>query len=228
MARLNGSEPASTGGAARGRHLERDARAALTSGTEAAGGSSAWGAGAELRISPAAGAAAAEALVVDLADLEAGRVVVDGVPQDAKLEPLKPPRARLTTSEATHDVLMLPVPDARRSAAGIERLEVVVDGWRVELDVEPEARARLRERATRARGDRAGGGPVELRAIIPGRIVSVDVAQGDTVEAGQRVLVVEAMKMQNELRAPRGGTVGRLDVGAGRTVELGDLLLVIE
>jgi biotin carboxyl carrier protein len=107
-------------------------------------------------------------------------------------------------------------------------VEVVVDGWRFEVDLEGEDRARLRERATRARGDRVRGGPLELRAIIPGRVVSVDVADGDVVEAGQRVLVVEAMKMQNELRAPRAGTIGRLAVGAGQTVELGDLLLAVE
>jgi biotin carboxyl carrier protein len=58
--------------------------------------------------------------------------------------------------------------------------------------------------------------------------VSVDVAEGDAVDAGGRLLVVEAMKMQNELRSPRSGTVGRVAVGPGQTVELGDLLLVVE
>ena len=72
------------------------------------------------------------------------------------------------------------------------------------------------------------GGPVELRAIIPGRVLSVDVADGDTVAAGQRVLVVEAMKMQNELKAPRAGTIRGVAVGPGQTIELGDLLLVVE
>jgi glutaconyl-CoA decarboxylase len=53
------------------------------------------------------------------------------------------------------------------------------------------------------------------------------VVAGDAVTAGQQLLVVEAMKMQNELRAPRDGTVERVAVGAGRTIEVGDLLLVI-
>jgi biotin carboxyl carrier protein len=157
-----------------------------------------------------------------------GQPIVDGAQEEVRLEAARAPRARLRTASGVHDVLLLPLPDARRSAAGIERVEVVVDGWRFEVDLESEDRARLRERATRAKGDRARGGPLELRAIIPGRVVSVDVAHGDTVEAGQRVLVVEAMKMQNELRAPRAGTIGRLAVGAGQTVELGDLLLVVE
>jgi biotin carboxyl carrier protein len=154
--------------------------------------------------------------------------LVDGALEEASLKPMGPPRARLATRAGRHDVLVLPLPDARRATAGVQRLEIVVDGWRFELDVQAEARARLRERATRAQGDRARGGPFELRAIIPGRVISVDVAEGDAVEAGQRVLVVEAMKMQNELRAPRAGTIGRLGVGPGQTVELGDLLLVVE
>jgi acetyl/propionyl-CoA carboxylase alpha subunit len=157
-----------------------------------------------------------------------GVVTIDGEPQRAGLAPGEPPRARLEAEDGNHDILLIELPDPRRTAGGVRRLEVVVDGWRFEIDVESEARARLRERATSTRGDTSKGGPVELRAIIPGRVVSVDVAEGDTVDAGGRLLVVEAMKMQNELRSPRGGTVGRVAVGAGQTVELGDLLMVVE
>jgi biotin carboxyl carrier protein len=157
-----------------------------------------------------------------------GRANVDGTLEAASLTVHEPPRARLTTHAGSHDVLLLPVPDPARAAAGVQRLEVVLDGWRFEVDLEPEARAALRDRATRAKGDQVRGGPLELRAIIPGRVLSVDVADGDTVEAGQRVLVVEAMKMQNELRSPRAGTVTGISVGPGQTVELGDVLLVVE
>ena len=157
-----------------------------------------------------------------------GRAEVDGSAEAATLLAFEPPRARLTTDAGAHDVLLLPSPDAARAATGIQRLEVVLDGWRFEVDLEPEARAALRDRATRDGGDEAKGGPAELRAIIPGRVVSVDVADGDAVEAGQRVLVVEAMKMQNELRAPRAGTVRTIGVGPGQTVDLGDVLLVVE
>ncbi len=111
---------------------------------------------------------------------------------------------------------------------GRQEVEVVVDGWRFELLVEDEARAALRERASRdPTAGGAAGGPLEIRAIIPGRIASVAVAPGDTVEAGQTLLAVEAMKMQNELRAPRAGTVTRVPLGAGSTVELGDVLVVL-
>ena len=64
-------------------------------------------------------------------------------------------------------------------------------------------------------------------AAIPGRVASVAVVAGDKIAAGATILVVEAMKMQNELRAPRAGRVERVAVGAGDTIELGDLLAVI-
>jgi biotin carboxyl carrier protein len=112
---------------------------------------------------------------------------------------------------------------------GRRTIEVVVDGWRFESIVEDAERAELRARAARDRGAIAGaGGPLEIRAIIPGRVASVAVSPGDRVEAGQTLLAVEAMKMQNELRAPRSGTVARVPTTAGATVELGDVLVVIE
>ena len=111
---------------------------------------------------------------------------------------------------------------------GRTRVEVVVDGWRFEFTVEDDARATLRERASRERasGD-ASGGPLEIRAIIPGRVVAVSVVVGDVVEAGQKLLTVEAMKMQNELQAPRAGTVTRLPASVGDTVDLGDVMVVL-
>jgi biotin carboxyl carrier protein len=113
--------------------------------------------------------------------------------------------------------------------AGRQPVEVVVDGWRFEFVVEDDARADLRERASRDRASHVGAGePLEIRAIIPGRIASVAVAPGDAVELGQPLLAVEAMKMQNELRAPRAGSVARVVATAGATVELGDLLIVLE
>lgn len=114
-------------------------------------------------------------------------------------------------------------PGGRRS------VEIVVDGWRFEFMVEDEERGALRDRATRDRGTTAPAGEaLEIRAIIPGRIASVAVTPGDTVEIGQTLLAVEAMKMQNELRAPRPGTVLRVPATIGATVELGDVLVILE
>jgi biotin carboxyl carrier protein len=119
-------------------------------------------------------------------------------------------------------------PAARPDRTGIDRREVLVDGWRFEVEVEPAARAALREKARRGRSEAGQDGPVEVRAIIPGVVVAVSVAAGDQVSAGQQLLVLEAMKMQNELRSPRDGVVGRLAVGERQTIDVGDLLAVIE
>jgi biotin carboxyl carrier protein len=110
---------------------------------------------------------------------------------------------------------------------GVIRREVVVEGWRFEVEIEDERHARLRERGRRDPEGGSHGAPTELRAIIPGVVLSIAVAAGDEVDAGQPLLVVEAMKMQNELRSPRKGRVETVAVGAGNTVELGELLLVL-
>lgn len=72
------------------------------------------------------------------------------------------------------------------------------------------------------------GGNGTLTAPMQGTIVKVSVAVGDTVEAGQSVLVLEAMKMENHIKAEQGGTVKNIVVGAGDTVSAGDTLIVIE
>lgn len=110
----------------------------------------------------------------------------------------------------------------------VRGVEVVVGGWRFELEVEDAHQAALRAKARRRTTDVASREPVEVRAIIPGRVVSVDVGVGDEVEAGGHLLVLEAMKMQNELQAPADGRVVRVAVTAGLTVDRGDVLVVIE
>jgi biotin carboxyl carrier protein len=63
---------------------------------------------------------------------------------------------------------------------------------------------------------------------MPGKILRTLVAAGSPVEAGQGLVVMEAMKMENELRAPRAGTVRAVHVQEGQTVETGTLLAVVE
>ena len=116
---------------------------------------------------------------------------------------------------------------SRPATRGSTPVEVVIAGWRFELEVQDAHLADLRARATGDRTSAAHHGPTAVRAIIPGRVVSVAVTPGDTVAAGQRLLAVEAMKMENELRAPRDGVVERVEVSVGQTVELGDSLVVI-
>ena len=77
-------------------------------------------------------------------------------------------------------------------------------------------------------GAGAGTGPQRLTAPMPGKVVRVLVKAGDQVAARQPVVVVEAMKMENELRAGRGGTVAEVLVREGISVDAGALLLVIQ
>ncbi|HEX8285029.1 MAG TPA: biotin/lipoyl-containing protein [Pyrinomonadaceae bacterium] len=72
------------------------------------------------------------------------------------------------------------------------------------------------------------GGRAQIKAPMPGKVVRVLVEAGQTVEAGQPVVVVEAMKMQNELKSPRAGAVAELRAEVGSTVNAGDVLAVIE
>jgi biotin carboxyl carrier protein len=71
-------------------------------------------------------------------------------------------------------------------------------------------------------------GPSEIVASMPGKVVRVLVAEGAEVEAGAGILVVEAMKMQNELKSPRAGVVISVGVAPGDTVNAGDVLAVLE
>jgi acetyl/propionyl-CoA carboxylase alpha subunit len=71
-------------------------------------------------------------------------------------------------------------------------------------------------------------GPVELRAQMPGKIIKLLAEVGSTVTAGQGLIVVEAMKMQNEVKAPKDGTLTRIHVAEGATVGAGEALLVVE
>jgi biotin carboxyl carrier protein len=81
-------------------------------------------------------------------------------------------------------------------------------------------------------GRRGGGvgvdGPRPVKAPMPGRVVRVLVNDGQEVEEGAAIVVIEAMKMQNELRSPKRGRVVRVMVGVGDAVGAGDVLAVVE
>jgi biotin carboxyl carrier protein len=72
------------------------------------------------------------------------------------------------------------------------------------------------------------GGRAQVKAPMPGKVVRVLVEAGQVVEAGQGLVVVEAMKMQNELKSPKSGTVSEVRAAAGSTVNAGDVLVVVE
>ena len=80
----------------------------------------------------------------------------------------------------------------------------------------------------RRRRHAAADGPVTLKASMPGRVVRVLVAKGETVAAHQAVIVIEAMKMQNELKSPKEGRIADLRVAPGDTVASGETLAIID
>jgi biotin carboxyl carrier protein len=92
------------------------------------------------------------------------------------------------------------------------------------LEIELKDAARGEGAAPRA----SAVGPVRVGAPMPGKVVRVLVEPGQEVRAGQGLVVVEAMKMENELRAPRAGRVAEVHALEGRAVETGALLAVVE
>jgi biotin carboxyl carrier protein len=143
-------------------------------------------------------------------------------------DPSGPEDPRAKPDPATDQAEIRPVrPSASERAAGQARFEVTVDGWVFQVRVESALQAELRDRAGRAAAAAHPHVRQVVRAQIPGRVVRLWVAVGQSVEAGERLLAVEAMKMENEVRAPRAGTVESIAVTLGGTVELGDELATI-
>jgi biotin carboxyl carrier protein len=83
----------------------------------------------------------------------------------------------------------------------------------------------LRSRKASAQDDK---GPRKVVAPMPGRVVRLLVAEQSEVEAGQGILVVEAMKMQNEIKSPKKGIVKKITTTAGAAVNAGDVLAIVE
>lgn len=148
------------------------------------------------------------------------RLHVDGIAEAFHRDPseLEPPTQRLPEVRVSPRT-------ADDRAAGIRCYETTVDGWVLEVRVEDEPRALLREKAGQGAGGAGRRGSDTIRAQIPGRVVRLWVSEGDTVEAGQRLLAIEAMKMENEVRAPHAGTVEHIAVEPGSSIELRDELL---
>ena len=71
-------------------------------------------------------------------------------------------------------------------------------------------------------------GPRKLTAPMPGKVVRILAAEGSEIEAGAGVVVVEAMKMQNEVKSPKRGTIQKISVIAGEAVNAGDVLAIVE
>jgi len=161
---------------------------------------------------------------------------LDGAEHELEVEELDGGRCRIRLGENQFEV------DVRK--VGPASFSVLAGGRSFDFELHQEgdqvmvasrdgsSRVSLIDRSRRASAGagkrREVGGRAELKAMMPGRVINVLVAAGDQVEAGQGVLIIEAMKMENELKAPKPGKVIEVKVTAGQTVEKGELLLVIE
>jgi biotin carboxyl carrier protein len=117
----------------------------------------------------------------------------------------------------------------------------LIEGKSYEVSVEPDgdgyhvrhgAASKVVRFADPSRGARDGfgatKGPENVTSVMPGKVVRVLVAEGDEVGAGQGLVVVEAMKMENEVASPKEGTVSSVKVEPGQAVETGAVLVVVE
>jgi biotin carboxyl carrier protein len=100
-------------------------------------------------------------------------------------------------------------------------LVVSIDGYHFQIAI------RDPRQWSRAKAGQNGAGVQTIASPMPGKVVRVLVAQGDEVEAGQGVVVVEAMKMQNEMKADRSGKVLSVAAKEGATVSAGDILATV-
>jgi biotin carboxyl carrier protein len=99
---------------------------------------------------------------------------------------------------------------------GEEDWDVLLRGRQYQVKVEDEREKRLRAAGG---GGVAEGGEFHLKAPMPGLVVTILVEEGQAVKKGQVMLILESMKMQNELKSPRDGVIGRIRVKAGESVE---------
>jgi biotin carboxyl carrier protein len=167
----------------------------------------------EVQLSGAGGSAKR---VVELQRIESGwRISLDGHLLDADVAEVAPHTLSILLRGGVHEVRVAPGPNGTLQ---------IQDGLHEFIaDV-------IDPRAWRSR--RHGGVEVEGRqqvvAPMPGKIVRVLVKAGERVEAGQGLVVVEAMKMQNEIRSPKGGVVERVLASEAQAVNAGDVLMWVE
>jgi biotin carboxyl carrier protein len=102
--------------------------------------------------------------------------------------------------------------------------EVLVQGTLYRVNVEDE---RMRRLAQAARGFAPPSGEIAIKAPMPGLVIEVPVKKGQAVESGDVLVVLESMKMENELRAPRAGVVSQVRVQSGQSVEQHETLVAI-
>lgn len=152
-------------------------------------------------------------------ELEGDVVTVDGVASVARVSDVEGTPVRMVTiGDEVHRVVA-------RTGSTRGRFTLWLDGFRYEVEALDERTRAIRELSG---AGKEASGPAPLLAPMPGMIVRVAVQVGDTVEPGQSLVVMEAMKMENELRATSAGTVKAVLAQPGTAVEKGAVLLELE
>ncbi|HEX9607637.1 MAG TPA: biotin/lipoyl-containing protein [Gemmatimonadaceae bacterium] len=162
-------------------------------------------------------------------ELNSRRKTVSIEPEGVRYEDDAPIRGELSDIEgspvrmAKLDTHVYRVVAEKRQGRG--KYTLWVDGYRFATEALDERTRSIRDLSAATAGPT---GPAPIIAPMPGLIVRVNVNPGDKVEAGQGLVVMEAMKMENELRATAAGTVRSVEVSPGTAVEKGALLVALE
>jgi biotin carboxyl carrier protein len=143
------------------------------------------------------------------------RISLDGNLVDADAVEIAPNTYSILLNGKSHEIRVTPTP------TGALTLQTGPHEFTAEV-IDPRAWRGRRQGAIEAEGRQ------QILAPMPGKIVRVLVQTGEAVQAGQGLLVVEAMKMQNEIRSPKSGTVERLLVKEGQPVNAGEILAWID
>ncbi len=151
-------------------------------------------------------------------ELDGAFAIVDGERVHAEMQTVPGTPVRLVRiGNAMHRVTSRAQPQNGRGAYVLD-----VDGFRHEVLTLDERTRAIRDLSAKSEVD---AGPSPLKAPMPGLVVRINVKIGDAVEAGQALVVVEAMKMENELRAASAGVVTAIRVTEGMAVDKGALLI---
>ena len=146
----------------------------------------------------------------------AGQLTLNGEPVDADL--VRIPNQNLYSLLLNHHSYELAVEETRTG------YRILLGGEQYEVDVTDERQRRLMAGRSQPAPP---SGEAQITAPIPGLIVKVEVKEGDHVTAGQPVVILEAMKMENEIRAPREGEIRAVHVAPGQSVEQGAVLITL-
>ncbi len=147
-------------------------------------------------------------------DADRWKILLDGRSVDADAVEIAPNTLSLILDGQSYEVRIT------HSADGVLKLQTGLREFSAEV-VDPRAWRGRRHGALEVEGRQ------QVTAPMPGKVVRILVQAGDKVETGQGLLVVEAMKMQNEIRSPKGGTVERVHVREGQPVNAGEALCIV-